>query len=83
MSGNERTRAAKSCQELLAPPKSTQERGAADAPKNFQERAGTLRPGTPRPTSAWICPTHRAVPTKRVPTVHQDRIRRRSKSVDG
>ena len=58
MSGNERTRAAKSCQELLAPPRSTQERGAADAPKNLQERRaqhllGFARPIEPCPRSVF------------------------------
>ena len=59
-------------------PKSAQDRRGT--PRRAQ---GTLRPRTARPTSDWICPTHRAVPTKRVPIVHQDRIRRRSKkSID-
>ena len=48
-------------------PKSAQDRRGT--PRHAQ---GTLRPRTARPTSDWICPTHRAVPTKRVPIVHQD-----------
>ena len=58
MSGNECTNAAKSCQEPSAPPRSTHERGSADAPKKFQERRakqllGFAEPIAPCPKSVF------------------------------